>query len=450
MQFDRVIEERVLDGSLASRAAALTSRHGDAIGSIASAFTMQSFLIVSGVVAARALGVEDRGHFALLSITPVIMAQVATLGLPLATTYFIVNENVAPASLFGSLARPVAVLTLLLLGIHWTVLLLALRGQEHDIVMAGLMTAIVAPGVVSQLFGLAVLQGQQRFKEFNLLRPLPLLAHGLLLGMLFVLGAASLPMVALSWAGTVLTCGFLTLGLALRGTKHQTDLPTEVPSTGKLLRFGLRSIGGHVTPVETFRVDQLVAGVLLGPIALGLYAVALSFTNLPRMIGQSVGMVAYPRVAAKATSPSVRQTLLKFIGAVALVNALLVTLLAIAAGWLVPFFFGNEFTGAVAIVRVLLLYSLILSIRRVLLDSLRGMDRGGLGSLGEMASWPVLALSLGLLHQEYGVVGVAWALVAYATASLLVTGGFAYSRAFAKTNRPPRPKDNPARLREAS
>lgn len=376
--------------------------------------------MVSGVIVARALGVENRGHFALLTITPVVMVQVATVGLPLAITYFIAHERIEPTRLVRSLLVLIAGLTLLMLAIHWTVLVVALRGQSDDLVFAGLATAIVAPGIVAQLLGLAILQGQQRFREFHVLRTMHLLMHGLLLACLFIAGLAELPLAVLSWSLSVLVSGAVILRLALKGSTAVNKSPaTDLPSQGKTLRFGFKSLGGYVTPIETLRVDQLAAGLLLGPAALGLYVIGLSFTNLPRLIGQSIGMVAYPRIAHSGARHA-KNTILRFVAAVTLSSGLLALVLAAAAGRLVPFLFGSEFADSVPVVRVLLLYSVLFSVRRVLTDSLRGLDFAGLGTIGEMASWPVLAVGLVLLPSNLGAVGVAWALVAYAATSLLI------------------------------
>ena len=64
------------------------------------------------------------------------------------------------------------------------------------------------------------------------------------------------------------------------------------------MSFGLRSLFGSSSPFETFRLDQLLVGLVLTPVALGYYVVALAFTNLTRFLGQSIGMVTYPRIAA--------------------------------------------------------------------------------------------------------------------------------------------------------
>ena len=56
-------------------------------GSVLTGLVGQAFLIVSGVLAARILGVEDRGYLALLVLFPAVLAQIGSLGLPLAATF---------------------------------------------------------------------------------------------------------------------------------------------------------------------------------------------------------------------------------------------------------------------------------------------------------------------------------------------------------------------------
>jgi Na+-driven multidrug efflux pump len=79
----------------------------------------------------------------------------------------------------------------------------------------------------------------------------------------------------------------------------------------------------------------------------------------------------------------------------------------------IPFLFGDVFSGSVPLARILLIGSVFLGLRRVLTDGTRGAGRPGLGTIGEgcTAALAVPALVVGLHH---GVEGVAWALtVAY-------------------------------------
>ncbi len=70
-----------------------------------------------------------------------------------------------------------------------------------------------------------------------------------------------------------------------------------------MVAFGAKGLLGANSPIEYYRVDQAVVGLFLTPVALGLYSVALAFTNLPRSIANSLGVVAYPHVAVQRTPP---------------------------------------------------------------------------------------------------------------------------------------------------
>jgi O-antigen/teichoic acid export membrane protein len=138
----------------------------------------------------------------------------------------------------------------------------------------------------------------------------------------------------------------------------------------------------------------------------------LAFTNLPRFVAQSIGMVAYPKVASDSGSAGAT-TLSYALAGVAASGAIVVCLEA-AAGRMVPFFFGAEFAGAVPITRVLLLAAAFSSLRRVLNDCARGLGRPDLGARAEVVSWFVLVPLVAALGPELGGLGIAWALAATA------------------------------------
>ena len=60
--------------------------------SIGTGLATQASLLVTGIIAARALGVEDRGHFAFIFLVAQVIAVFGTLGVPIALTYFIASD----------------------------------------------------------------------------------------------------------------------------------------------------------------------------------------------------------------------------------------------------------------------------------------------------------------------------------------------------------------------
>jgi O-antigen/teichoic acid export membrane protein len=177
-----------------------------------------------------------------------------------------------------------------------------------------------------------------------------------------------------------------------------------------MLQFGIRGLFGSVSPIEQFRVDQMVLAVFLAPAALGLYVVGLAFTNVLRFLSESVGMVAYPSIAAHEDRDAGRRSMWSFVWLAAGLSAIIVVPLMVAAHWLVPLLFGDEFRDAVLITEILLPGMCFAGARRVLAYGLRGRGHPGAGTLAEVAAWVWLAPSLGVLVPVWGVNGAAAAL----------------------------------------
>jgi O-antigen/teichoic acid export membrane protein len=177
------------------------------------------------------------------------------------------------------------------------------------------------------------------------------------------------------------------------------------------LRFGVRGLLGYISPIESFRLDQAVIGLFLTPTALGLYVVGVSLTNLPRFLAQSVGLVAYPRIASVTALTEARRLSWRYFWLALAISLAVVIPLELSAATLITFFFGNEFAGATSVARILLLGTVILGARRVLADGARGMGYPGVGTLAETGSWLALLPALALLLPALGLNGVALALV---------------------------------------
>jgi O-antigen/teichoic acid export membrane protein len=185
-----------------------------------------------------------------------------------------------------------------------------------------------------------------------------------------------------------------------------------------MLRFGVRGLLGYISPLESFRLDQAVIGLFLSPTALGLYVVAVSLTNLPRFLTQSVGMVAYPDVASTSDERESRLLTRRYVGIALAVSLAVVLPLEFGADALIHFFFGSDFASATSVARILLAGTVVLGVRRVLADGARGMGYPGLGTVAEMGSWFVLIPTIVLFPSALGLNGVALALALSWCASL--------------------------------
>lgn len=403
------------------REAARSSGRAAIIGTVLTGVALQPVLILSGVLAARLLGVENRGELALLSLLPYVLSALGAMGVPSALTYFIADQPNASRELVRRV-RPVMIAQLLVLPLVQAAMLWVLiaGSAQAGIVVAGIATLLVVPATLMQQYGLAILQGQHRYRRFNILRLAPAMLYALGMALAFVAGWTDLPTITGIWVLANVVCGAFTIAFAARHLDGSYS--GEVATRGLIVRFGLRGLLGYVSPVENFRVDQAVVGFFLSSTALGIYVVGAAFTNLPRFVAQSVGMVEYPSVASQSDAQAALKVLLRFLALGTALAGTLVVTIEILAPWLIPFFYGSEFEPAVEITRILLIGALLLSVRRLVSDGLRGMGRPGVGTIGELVGWLFLLPCLLVLVPRFGLAGVAWSVTASWAASLAAVG----------------------------
>lgn len=391
---------------------------GPVAGSIAAGLYGQAALVVTGVLSTRALGPTDRGYFALLLLLPAVLQQLGTFGLPLATTYFIASDRSQEGAVRRAIRAPAIAQVLVLTVIQATVLWFILDGKPARVQTAALLVLPLLAGELADMYGKAIVQGQGRYTAFNLLRTVSVTFYLIGVVALFASGHASIVNMAIALVASNLLSGSLTLAVALRHTPAESANRRDV-SRAKMIRFGLRGFLGSVSPVETFRLDQAFIGLFLAPRALGLYIAGLAFTNLPSFLSRGIGMIALPQLARDARRDA-DPDIWRFFAFSTALTGVVIAALELAAGWLVPLFFGQDFKDAVSIARILLVSSYFYGARRVLTDSVSGSGRPGLGSLAELTSWVVLLPLLGVFVPVWGIHGVATAMAIAAAASLLV------------------------------
>jgi O-antigen/teichoic acid export membrane protein len=368
---------------------------------------------------ARALGPQDRGYLALLTLVSAIAWNLGPLGIPLALNYAVARVPTRALDLMCQLRRPAVVR-----GIAATaasaVVLLILTVDEPTYVQVGAGFAVLSvPGVIGQSYGLTALNGLRQFRAYNLLRVAPTAAFAVAAAILLVIDAGFIPF-ALAWGLSRMVFAPATLLTARRRACEAQTGDGSIPSISWLLRFGRRGFLGGGSVLETYRVDQAFVALFLPAIDLGLYVVALAFTSLPRFIAQSIGDVSAPNVARQQSRRLARRVMWRFFWIAIPIYLPVALALLVFAPELTEFFFGDEFTDAVAASQLLMVATVLYCARRVLAAGARSAGYPGLGSVAEVTG---LASALALFAAcvpAWGIEGASIALIGASALALLV------------------------------
>ena len=148
---------------------------------------IQIALVLSGILVARALGVNDRGYFALLTLVPVIAVQIGGLGLPAGLTYFLARGSDAQAS-WRAVRRTAVLQTVFAVTVSWFAFSLLTKDAPSRVQTAMLVSLLLIPAGLMLNYGVALLQGLRQVRSLNFVRVLPATVNACGIAAVFILG----------------------------------------------------------------------------------------------------------------------------------------------------------------------------------------------------------------------------------------------------------------------
>lgn len=370
----------------------------------------QFLTLVSGVVAARMLGVEGRGQIVLVSVLAQMASQL-TLGgsLPNAITKELASHGLRARdglhgligrwALWGCLGAAAASAYFLLTGV-----------DEVDATAAGLAVgvAIMAlTGMTARILVGAMLGEQADPLKIAMTGVLPQLFATVTLSTALALGIDWNP---LEIVVVMVVCQALVLGFRLRSLKPPTNRPEDRLDRAELARIARRTHIGSIGPLDGLALDRALVGSMIGSAALGLYSAAVALGSLAAMLGATVAMVALPKIAAAQRGPRDAERALVRRWLLMSVAVLVPTVLVFEAAnpIVIPLLFGEDFRGAIACGYWYVAAAGLLAFRRLLIVILQGRGRGLVASWIELALTPfvLVAVLVGSILDDVEVVGI--------------------------------------------
>ena len=402
------------------------------VQSIASKVVILGLQAGTGILTARTLRPAGRGELAAMILWPLFIASVTTLGVPSSLIYYLRNKPEARARLIASGFMMSAVLGVVAAAAASMILPWWLRQYSPSIITAAECFLITVPLCAVTLAGRAVLEASHEFSSSNAIQTLTPFVT--LLGLLFLLVTHRINpyTAAVAYIAASIPAFVFMLVRVRRVGLTATGIGLDI--SRQILGYGIRSYGVDVLGTLALQVDQVLVVSLLSPSAMGSYVVVLSLSRMLNLFQNSVVMVLFPKAAGLSAVDVVTMTgnAARISG---LVTAICGVLVCITGPTLLRVLYGNEYVGAVGVLRILVVEVVLSGATFVLAQAFMALDRPGvvtiLQALGLSLSVPMMLW----LIPRYGIYGAATSLLTSTIARFVfVCMGF---RVFLKV-RPPR------------
>jgi PST family polysaccharide transporter len=195
----------------------------------------------------------------------------------------------------------------------------------------------------------------------------------------------------------------------------------------RLLRFGLPLAGASLLLLGVYNVDSAIVGATLGPVALGLYALAFNISSWPvRAISEAARRVSFAGFSRVANSPDLlADAYARAIGLVMAVAVPACVLLGTLAEPLIHLIYGERWTAAAPVLTLLAALGLLRVVYEISYDCLAAAG-GRSRLLGVQGLWlTALVPALLIGARIHGIVGVGAGHIVIA--GLLVGPAFAWA-----------------------
>ncbi|MEZ5591156.1 MAG: oligosaccharide flippase family protein [Gammaproteobacteria bacterium] len=358
---------------------------------------------LSGILAARLLGAEDRGLLGALVFWPHFLAGMVAMGLNegivIYTAKFSVTKTIKSTifalSIFLAILGGVA-------GFYLMPLLLNESRQDY-VLFSKIYLLVFLPFTFLAQNYLALDQGEFKFRRFNIQRGLQAVIYPLLLLVFWLTDTMTVEHAAIAvLAGTAI--------VALTRVWHVRFSLKKFPSlleANYLLKMSSRLHVVNILMFLSMQLDKMALILFSTDFELGLYTVAVTVAGtIVSLFVQTFINIMLPTAALfeleKGNFKEVIIPLRRLIGVVLISTILLV----LSIQYLIVFVFGNEFAAAGSYAQILLIAFAFVGVKKALVYLLRSWKENRPAIFGESLSTLVLVVGAYSIVTWKGTIGL--------------------------------------------
>jgi O-antigen/teichoic acid export membrane protein len=397
--------------------------------------------LVNVLIMARALGPVGRGDVVFLTTIAFLVSWLASLGIDQANINFAGRDrSLTPALATNSLALALALGAAAVGVVAVLVELFPAIGGESEAELRWLILAAI-PMLIAQIFLRQLAVAFYGFAVMNMGYWLPAVLNVSVNGILALTGRLTVAAAVITWiVGQVITTA-IAAGYVMRRLEGFGRLDHGLGR--RMIGFGLKAHAGRVLLLGNYRIDQWILGAISGSRELGLYSVAVAWSETLFFLPNALATVQRPDLVRGDAQAAARQSVAVFrvVTLVTIVGALVMVALAPV---LCTTVFGEQFAGSVDDLRVLVIGAFGIGALKLLGNALTAQGRPLLESLAiGVAFVAILALDIALIPELGGLGAATASAIAYSMGGVAVMILFARALGTPVLDLVPRPSDVP-------
>lgn len=343
----------------------------DAASVLSSRIASLVLSFAGGVILARLLGPDGKGTVAALTIYPALIMSLAELGTRQATVFHLGKKIYPQRDVIGA-SMFLLVLTSAL-GVAICAVIFAVINNPNFSLFLIVLALLGIPIGLAQSMAQGVLLGQERIGSYSAISWVsPLLRIFAVVLFVWVLRLG----VAGEMIGSVLT-GIIMLicvyVIVARTTRIEVlpnfKLSKELLSLGFVYAIALFIIGLN------YKIDIVILERLVSVGEIGQYTLGVNLAELLWQLPSALGVVVFSR-SANAKDPALfTQNVIKLLRITLLIAVVGATILGIAAHFVIPLVYGEQFAPSVTSLRIILPGIVAFTVFKVLNVDLAGRGR---------------------------------------------------------------------------
>ena len=385
------------------------------VQTIASRFAIIGLNAATGILTARLLAPEGRGELAAISIWPVLVAGLTTLGLPTALVYHGRRDPARLGELTAAALALAAIAGLVGTAIAWALIPMWLRQHPPGVIVAARFCLFSTVLNSMTLVGRAAWEARGDFRSSNLTQvAAPAMT---IVGLVGLAATGHLTSVTAAIAYVVVSVPVLFWMLAGLRSDHPLTPRAVRAEWGQLLHYGARSYGVDLFGVLSVYLDQALVVGMLPPLAMGIYAVAISLARIISAVHVGIATLILPTVVGYSTD-ALTAAIARSARLAAVVTTVIGLAIVVAGPLLVGLLYGSAYASAGALLPILVLAMIVSGTTYVLMQGLLAAGRPGIVTLTQFVGLALCIPFFLVLVPAFGPRGAAMALLASATIRL--------------------------------